>query len=57
MVTREKKSVLTKHKNSGSLSRSFHVSHRGCIRMILFVFCCIHKVLHTIDGRINALDI
>ena len=29
----------------------------GCIRMILFVFCCIHKVLHTIDGRVNALDI
>ena len=53
----EKKICINKTQNSGSLSRSFHVSHRGCIRMILFVFCCIHKVLHTIDGRVNALDI
>lgn len=57
MVTREKKICINKTQKLREPFPGFHVSHRGCIRMILFFFCCIHKVLHTIDGRVNALDI
>ena len=53
----EKKNLYyTNAENTRKISRSFRRFHY-IAHMILFVFCCIHKVLHTIDGRVNALDI